>query len=622
VDFLQAVFDHVPLMVAVWDSSGRLVHVNRALECTLGWTLRDYLEHEAFSACYPDPLRRQEVLASIATGYDGWRPFLVRTRWGHDLETRWAVHRLRDGMRLCIGEDVTRQNETEQRLREQAAVFDHARDAIIVCNSEDRIASWNRGAERLYGWAAVEVLGLHLGDVLDRPGTGSDRDRAAIDQELLERGEWSGELEQATRAGDPLVIECSLTLLRDAEGRPRGRLAINTDVTEKKRLERQLLAGQRLESVGRLAGGLAHELNNILTPLRLGIDFLLERPDDPSRLSLLRVLQASVQRGAKMAEQMHAFARGGVGDRRPLEPAALLADVEKMLRRSLPRSVVLEVSAAADLWPVTGDATQLSQVLLNLCINARDAMPQGGTLTVRAENREWTLGSGNWNGVHPEARPGRYVLVTVADTGCGMAPGILERAFDPFFTTREVGTGTGLGLSAVRGIVRGHGGFIEADSVAGVGTTFRVYLPAGQPAEGGPGEAAAVGSTELSAGRGQWILVVEDEPAIRELARRMLETFGYRVLAAANGQEGLELFREYRGQIRLALVDLLMPIMDGPATIHALRTLAPRLAVIATSGLDSPTPAGAADLILQGFLRKPYSARGLLEAIQKVLGTE
>lgn len=604
VEILRVLLDHLPLMVAVWGPDGRLALVNPALERTLGWSQRDYLEGEAFSACHPDPLARAEVLAAVAAGYDGWREFRVRTRWGHDLATRWLILRLSGDLRVCIGEDVSRQRQAEERLREQAALLDAARDAILVCDMEDRIVSWNRGAERLYGWAAAEVLGLHIGDVLDGP---SPPDRAALHRRLLECGDWHGELKQMTRLGVPLIVDSSQTLLRDADGRPRVRLAINTDLTDKKRQEAQVRTAQRLESVGRLAGGIAHELNNSLTPLRLGVDYLLSGDVDPAQRSLLETLRAGVQRAAELVQRVQSFARGGGGIRRPLELGALLGDLEKMLRQSLPTSIALEVVAAPGLWTVVGDGEQLSQTLHSLAVNARDAMPQGGRLSVRADNCDLTAAAVH----HAEARPGRYVRLAVADTGAGMTPEVRQRLFDPFFTTKEIGQGNGLGLAAVHGIVKAHGGFIEVVGADGTGTTFEVYLPA----EGDrPG-------ADMPAGRGQWLLVVDDEPSIRELARTVLETFGYRVLTAADGQQALEVFRSHVGRVRLALVDMMMPVLDGPATIHGLRALDPKLAVIAASGLDVPTSTAAAALTLQGFLRKPYSAQALLQAVRKVFGT-
>jgi PAS domain S-box-containing protein len=635
VELFQALLDHLPLMVAVWGLDGQLALVNPALERTLGWSLRDSLEHEAFSACYPDPVARQEVLAAIAAGYDGWREFRVRTRWGQDLATRWLVLRLDSGLRVCIGEDISSQREAEERLGEQAALLDSARDAIVVCDLEDRIVSWNRGAERLYGWAAVEVLGLRACDVL---GSRQAADWERVARQVLECGEWHGELEQLTRGGEQLTVDSSQTLLRDADGRPRARLAINTDVTEKKRLEAQIQEAQRLESLGRLAGGMAHELNNALTPLRLGIDYLLSSDIDPAQRPLLETMLAGIQRGTALIQRVQAFARGGGGLRQHLELVPLLADVARMLRQSLPPSITLEVTATPDLWPTLGDADQLRQVLLSLAANARDAMPQGGRLTIQADNQTGARGEGRGaredkntdsssSSLAPRPSPlapqeGRHVRLKLADTGCGMTPAVRQRLFDPFFTTKEIGQGSGLGLAMVRGIIKAHGGFIEVTSAPGAGTTIEVYLPA--EAEAAPAQAPKA-DEELPQGQaqghgqGQWLLVVDDEPSIRELARTVLETFGYSVLTAGDGQQALEVFRRHAGQVRLALVDMMMPVLDGPATIHALRTLNPKLAVIAASGLDSPTPAGAASLTLQGYLRKPYSAHALLAAVRKVL---
>jgi CheY-like chemotaxis protein len=281
-----------------------------------------------------------------------------------------------------------------------------------------------------------------------------------------------------------------------------------------------------------------------------------------------------------------------------------------MLRHTLPKAIEVHVETGEELWPAPVDATQFTQVLMNLCVNARDAMPHGGRLTVRAEN---LAVDEQYARMRPEARPGRYVAVAVSDTGTGMPPEVLEHIFDPFFTTKELGKGTGLGLSTALGIVKGHGGFVNVYSEVGTGSRFVACFPAA-------GEASAVRPPSASPamlGRGELILVVDDESAIAQIARQTLEAHGYRVLTAANGAEAVELFAAHRGEVRAVLTDMMMPVLDGAATIRALRALDPGVRVIAANGLATARPASSPEVA--AALPKPYTAAALLETLRLVL---
>jgi PAS domain S-box-containing protein len=518
------------------------------------------------------------------------------------------LRRLNEALRLQIEE----RRHAEKQVREQAALLDKARDAISVRDFDDRILYWNHSAARLYGWTAEEALGRKAGELLFRePPPAQEAARRAV----LEHGEWTGELRQLTRAGKEIIVESRWTLVRDAAGRPQAFLVVSTDVTEKRKLEAQFLRAQRMESIGKLAGGIAHDINNVLTPILMSID-LLRRRDLPEeqRLGLLAGMEASAERGADMVKQILSFARGVEGQRILLQPRHVAREIEKMLGRTFPKSIDLVTSLPRDLWLVNGDATQLYQMLMNLCVNARDAMAQGGRLEITAANR--VLGDADAR-LHPDARPGPYVVLTVADTGTGVAPDVLDQIFDPFFTTKEFGKGTGLGLSTVLGIVKGHGGFIQVTSEVGVGTQFQVYLPAAETAPPKPAEEAPA---PLPLGKGELVLVVDDEAAIRDVTRRNLETFGYRVLTAKDGTEAVALYRQHRSEVRAVLTDLMMPGMDGRATIRALRELDPDVRVIVMSGLALGGDIGPADLGARAFLLKPYEAAGLLRTLRDVIG--
>jgi signal transduction histidine kinase/ActR/RegA family two-component response regulator len=387
------------------------------------------------------------------------------------------------------------------------------------------------------------------------------------------------------------------------------------DVTEKKKMEAQLLRSQRMESIGTLAGGIAHDLNNVLAPLLISVRLLKEKVSDDDGRSLLDTLEANVNRGASLVKQVLAFGRGIKGERVPIHLKTIGDGIAQIVRETFPKSLKFEIQCAADLWTVTGDPTQFEQVLMNLCVNARDAMPGGGTLSIRMEN---TVFDEHHAAANLEAKPGSYVVISVSDTGMGMAPEIRDRIFEPFFTTKEQGKGTGLGLSTALAIVKSHGGFINCYSEVGKGSVFKVYLPASPDAANV--KPAAANPSRLPRGNNELVLVVDDEEPIRVLAKFMLERFGYRILLAANGAEAVKLYTSHRNEIAAVITDMSMPVMDGPATIAALRAVNPEVKVIGSSGRDvRDGVTGVVNAGLVHFMPKPYTAEIVLNMLHEVL---
>lgn len=500
----------------------------------------------------------------------------------------------------------------EERIREQAALLDKARDAICAFDVNQCIIYWNKGAERLTGYAADEVVGRPMAE----PPFGSDaRKLAAAYAAVLEADEWNGEMNLRAKDGEPLVVESRWTLVRDAAGQPRSILVINTDVTERKQLEAHFLRAQRMESIGGLVGGIAHDLGNLLVPILLGIKVLQQKFGDDERVGrTLSMMQKSAQRGSDMVKQVLAFARGVEGERVPLNLRHVVYDVRKIVEETFPTSIELAVAVPESLKAVVGDATQLQQVIMNLCVNARDAMPEGGRLTIGAESRHFDAQDVRG---FLDAQPGEYVVVTIADTGTGMPGHVVDKIFEPFFTTKPTGKGTGLGLSTVYSIVKSHGGFLDVTSVEGEGTTFRVCLPATDELEAedeAPGEEGFQGNGEL-------VLVVDDEEAILEATRETLEHEGFRVLTASNGREALRVFEAHAISVEAVVTDLMMPEMDGLATIKALKARRAELPIIAASGVPEDERARQAlDAGARAFLSKPFTPERLVHALVEALG--
>ena len=408
-----------------------------------------------------------------------------------------------------------------------------------------------------------------------------------------------------------------MSMIRDASDRPKGRLCIAIDITEKKKLEAQFLRAQRLESLGMLAAGIAHDLNNVLAPVLMGAPLLRTRATHPSDLRVLQTIETSASRGASLVRQILSFAHGASGEKTLIQVKHILRDISHLITETFPKSITLDTEVPADLWAVLGNPTQLHQVLLNLCVNARDAMPQGGSLLLRAENR---LLDGPAAQAYPEANPGAYLVIKVTDSGTGIAPDVLARIWDPFFTTKGEGKGTGLGLASVRGIAASHGGFATVESEPGRGSTFSIFLPAAEQAVP-TGPQAPTGHPFHIRGQGELVLVVDDEVSIRDLVRAFLSRFGYRVVAATNGIEAMALYAPRVGEVALVVTDIGMPEMGGGELAVALTRLNPAVKILFMSGAGDGGKAAGAIPTTSRILSKPFTGESLLAAVHEALQT-
>ncbi len=501
--------------------------------------------------------------------------------------------------------------QVEDMLRQQASLLDKANDAILVRDLDHNITYWNKSAEILYGWTAEEAKGRKVSELLYV----DDSQFEEKNDQVLTDGEWAGEILQVTKSGEEVTVEGRWTLVRDGEGRPKCVLAINTNITEQKRLEDQVLRSQRMESIGTLAGGIAHDLNNVLTPIMMSVDLLNLRIKDEVCRETLETIASSARRGADMLNQVLSFARGMEGQKTPLNISRLLQDLARIVGDTFPKNIHLRLrDELFETDAVSGDPTQIHQVLLNLCVNARDAMPAGGTLTISAAH---ILIDAQYAAMNIEAREGPHIMISVEDDGMGIAPEILQKIFDPFFTTKEMGRGTGLGLSTSLAIMKSHGGFFRVYSELGHGSCFHVYLPL-QPTQ--VMEPPVVEEQVLPRGNHELVLLVDDEAAVREITRQTLEAYGYRVLLAADGVEAVTLYSKHQHDIALVLTDMRMPVMDGSTTIQVLMKMNPQVCIIAASGINSNSGiAKAAGAGVRQFLPKPYTAETILRALHQVL---
>ena len=506
--------------------------------------------------------------------------------------------------------DITARKQAEIETERLASIVASSDDAIVGLHLNGTITSWNRGAQKIFGHSAEDVVGASIMQIIPPDGQAEEIRRV----ESVARGEGVERLETIRITKDGRRIEVSLTLspIRDVNGAVIGISNVARDISEQKRLERHFLRAQRLESIGTLAGGIAHDLNNVFTPIMLSLELLRMSSPDQENQELISVIDGSARRGSEMVRQVLSFARGVKGQRLEIDVEHLILEVQKITKDTFLKHIAIRTDVPANAWRIIGDATQLHQVLLNLCVNARDAMPNGGQLVMAAENV--TLDAHDAD-VDIDAKAGAYVVLRVEDSGTGMSADVLDRIFDPFFTTKGVGHGTGLGLSTSMGIVRSHGGFIRVYSEPGLGSKFNVYLPARAATSVDVGASAS--ASELPRGHGELVLVVDDEPAVRQITQLTLEAFGYRVLVAVDGTDAVAVYARRGDEIAVVLTDMMMPVMDGPATIRELRKMNPAVRIIAASGLDAN--AHGVGLDIAHFLPKPYAADRLLTTLRDAL---
>jgi PAS domain S-box-containing protein len=618
---MRSVLESALDCVITMDHQGRIVEFNPAAEKTFGYK-RDGAIGQLLADLIIPPASRERhqrgLTHYLSTGEApvlGKRIELTGMRSDNsEFPLEFAITRMgsqEPPMFTGFIRDITERKQAEDRLREQAKLLDLAQDAIMVRDMEDHVEYWNHGAEKLYGWNAAEIQGKQATFLHEDPPTTALAARMAVTQ----KGEWSGDCKHLRKDGGTVMVRSRWTLVRDELGQPKSILIINTDITEQKRVEEQFLRAQRLESIGTLASGVAHDLNNILVPILMAAPLLRGDLPKEDREKFLAIVESSAERGASIVKQVLTFARGADGDRVLLQPIYLIEEIAKIVERTFPKTISVRTRYPENLRLLEADATQLHQVLLNLAINARDAMPHGGNLTLSVENFDV---DDHYASMTPDAKAGPHVMMQVSDTGTGIPRHVIDKIFDPFFTTKGVGLGTGLGLSTALGIVKSHEGFMHVYSEAGH-TSFKVFLPAAQVDDFSPETPSPV---DIPTGKGQMILVVDDEIGIREVAQAVLVKHGYKVLVAEDGPAALALLARYSSEIQVMLTDMVMPFMDGLTLVRTVRKMEPDIKVILSTGRSEDSHALEVALLhVNGCLTKPYTRETLLLMLDQVLNT-
>jgi PAS domain S-box-containing protein len=511
-----------------------------------------------------------------------------------------------------LSHEIEERRRAEDQLRFHAQLLESVRESVVATDLEGHVTYWGKGAEELYNYRSDEIMGRPITFIVEPHEEEEEEERM---RQVFETGLWSGEYQHRCKDGSAFWADTVISLVKDQNGQPSGYIGIDRDITARRRLEAQLLQAQKMEAVGTLAGGIAHDFNNLLQAIQGYAELLLLRKEknEPGYRELNEIVRAA-KRGGELTQQLLTFSHRVESKRQPIILNAQVAKVKKLLERTIPKMIQIELQLADDSKYVNADPIQIEQVLMNLAVNAADAMPEGGKLTVATEN---TVLDEEYFRAYPEAKPGEYVLLKVTDTGQGMDKETLERIFEPFYTTKEVGKGTGLGLAMAYGIVKTHKGFILCHSEYGRGTTFEIYLPATaqQKEMVGPKEL----EFPLKSGT-ETILVVDDEESIRELGVDLLGEAGYTVVTASDGERALEVYRQNKEQIDLVILDLMMPRMGGRKCLQELLEIDPEARVLIASGYS---PEGltkeALEVSAGGFVKKPYDMRQMLQKIRDVL---
>jgi two-component system, cell cycle sensor histidine kinase and response regulator CckA len=619
----EGAFAQAPIGMALVDLSeqafGEFLLVNSALAALLGYEEHELVGRTITEFTHPDDVAANLELARSLVedetpSYEVTKRFIRKAGDEVLASMNASVVRGEDGT-LLYGvahiQDITArrraEDELEERERRFRAAFAFAQDAMLIADDERVWTEGNRAAADLLGIPVEEIPGHKLDEFTSASKDEVDR----MWQTFLERGELTGEFQIRRRDGEMRDVDFGAT----ANFTPGRHLSIIRDVTERKRaqldaemLEAALHQTQKLETVGQLAGGVAHDFNNVLAVILNSSEFALSELGDHPAAEDVRAMREAAERAAALTRQLLVFSRREIARPQLLPLNGLVSSIERLLRRTIGEHIKLVVALEDELPPIEADPSHVEQILLNLAVNARDAMPDGGTL--RVETRSVTIDT-DYARLKPDMTPGRYVLLAVSDTGCGMTEPVLQRAFDPFFTTKPKGSGTGLGLATAYGIVKQNGGHIALYSEPGEGTVAKVYLPAAAKSAAGSGELA---DAAPPAGNGERVLLVEDEDAVRRVTERILTTNGYEVVAAGNPLDALELAGQT--EVDLIVTDVVMPELTGGQLVEQLRDRRPGLAAVFMSGYTDRPGSLPSDA---GFVSKPFSSRTLLEQVARVL---
>lgn len=610
-------FEHASIGMALIDITGKFLRVNNSFCSMIGYSEEELLS-QSFSKIthHEDKDLSFNNLNQLFFGKIDSLQFEKRYihKSGFILWAKLNTTLIRDNCGSPLYyithiEDITEKKYSDDKLREQAELLDIIDEAIVVIDPCGKIIFWNNRAEKLYGQTKEDVLGIHLKNILYK---NNFKNYDIAFKTVFKTGKWNGEINQLNAIGENIIVESKWKLLNVNKLNLKSIMIINTDITKKKQTEEESMRVQRLESIGILSSGIAHDLNNVLAPIMMSLEILGMDINTEKRKSILENLKKSALHGKELVKQVLTFSRGIENKIEKIFILEIVDEVVKIIRGLISKNVEIITNIPGDIWKIEGDKTQINQLIMNLIVNANDAIFQEGIIKISAENQ---IIDETYAMLYPNAKPGPFIILTFSDTGMGISPAVIDKIFEPFFTTKEIGKGTGLGLSTVIGIVKGHNGFITVNSKEGKGTEFKIYLPAVM--EDGVKVMPEEEQFTLK-GNGETLLLIDDEAVIREIAREVLEGNNYKVITACNGVEGITKFIQNKEKISLVITDIKMPVMDGNQTINALYLIDPDIKIIATSGIEQEERFSIKNNNLL-FITKPYMINSLLQNINTLL---
>lgn len=616
----RLIFENSPIGIVILSLDGNFLDVNPAFCQMLGYSREELIGKHFISITHPDDVyKSKEFTEEIQSGKKS-EGFLEKRYIRKNGDIMWGlltIKLLKDdngNPKYLITQlkDITERKQREAKLLFQANIIDSVSAAIIVLDQFCKIEFWNKSAEKILGYTAEEVLGKNVNDLSLFEKENCDK----IISDLESNKNIEYEIRGFTKSGETKIFDLQLSIYKTHDDSLNNKAIIMLiDITEKKLLEESLLQAQRINTLGMLAGGVAHDLNNCLTPIKMGVEMLSELVTDENSSKILSQIEKSIGKSISIVKQVLTYGRQTTDERVPINMNFLISELSNIIKITFPSNIKLVIKKDSNLWDIWGNRTRLHQAILNLCINSRDAMQQGGTLTIKTANIEL---NGEKIKSIPNLKPGMYVMIEVSDTGCGIPLEFLNKIFTPYFTTKESGKGTGLGLFIVKTVVEEHNGFMQVSSRPSEGTTFSMYFPA---------EIKRLSKEEhfeklksLPRGNGETILLVDDNESVRIICRELLESYGYKVCEAVDGVDAIGVFMRNQDVVKLIIMDMSMPIIDGPTAIKVIRQLNKSVPIFAASALSSlPSNLDMENENVQVVLRKPFVIEELLTNIAVAL---
>jgi PAS domain S-box-containing protein len=611
---IEQLWDVLPGSLWKLNGEGLILEANQSVLDFLGYSKSQFLGRSV-DEFFWDGMDFQKLVAALF--YSGKAHGILaclRCQDGSTREVTLDASSLDGGQIVyCAINDRSVQRRTEDHALAQAASLEKPTEVFFIQSLDGVVTHWSHEAEKFYGFKAAEVLGKKIPPQLSLP---PELATEAL-RTVLAHGEWSGQARILSADAQHIDVQMRWVILNPPDGQPPSVLILAEDAAELIQLNEDRLRAHRHECVGMLSGGIAHDLNNVLQPISMFLDLLRYRLPDTESVEMLDAVDANLRRSTDLVRQILAFSSGARTEQRALNIPELISEVSTFVRSTFPKTIQFQITVPDNIHPVIGNATQLEQVLLNLCVNARDAMPDGGRIKIEVSN---FYADESFVRRQAHAQPQSYVRISVSDTGHGIPRPLRKKIFEPFFTTKGPNKGTGLGLATAAGIIRNHGGFLTLETEEGCGSSFHAFLPASTGALKPISLPPSIPEVQKANGHGEAILLVDDESTVLKVMTRSLEKSGYRVLAAEDGDQGYALYQAHQKDVRLVITDMAMPGMDGPALISALKKINPKVKIICTSGFGSSSGKNSpSELGVHAILAKPCNSKVVLQAIQEAL---